>query len=279
MKKFYSTAKNLAFILFGSFLVAFSVNTVYSPFVIPAGGVTGLAIVVNQALGFSESMTVLVVNAILLLTALIFIGKEFFLKSIVGSFALPFFMKFIPVFELTEDKFIALLAGTIIACSGIKLVYMAEGSTGGTTVPPIILHKYFGFSKAKGLFISDGFVVVATLFVIGLQEFVVAAVGIVLFAITYEYIESGISMSKSVHIISDKHEEIRNYVMNDLNRGATYLNGTGAYNLKEKKVLVVVVKTSQLQKLKKKCEQLDENAFIIIHSVSEVHGSGFSYVR
>lgn len=279
MERVLGLLKSLVFILSGTLLIAFAVNTTFIPFVIPAGGVTGLAIIVNSALGISENLTVLVLNIILLVVALIFIGKKFFLKSVVGSLALPFFMNVLPVFELTTDKFMALFAGTIILSIGVKLVYMVEASTGGTTIPPIILQKYFGFARSKGLFISDGVVVLTTLFVIGLQEFIVAAVGIVLFALTYEYIETGISMSKSVHIISERHEEIRKFVMNDLNRGATYLNGTGAYNLKEKKVLVVVIKTNQLQRLKRKCNELDENAFIIIHSVSEVHGSGFSYTR
>ncbi len=279
MNKILGLGKNLGLILSGTLLIAFSVNTTFIPFVIPAGGVTGLAIIAKQAFGISESLTVLVLNMFLLIAALMFIGKKFFLKSIVGSLALPIYMNVLPVFELTTDKFMALFAGTIILSIGVKLVYMAEASTGGTTIPPVILNKYFGYAKSKGLFISDGVVVLTTLFVIGLQEFIVAAVGIILFAIIYEYIETGISMSKSVHIISEKHEEIKDFVMNELGRGATYLNGTGAYQLQEKNILVVVVKTNQLQRLKKKCNELDENAFIIIHSVSDVHGSGFSYTR
>lgn len=279
MNQILKIVKNVTFILGGTCLIAFSVNTVFIPFVIPSGGVTGLAIVLNQALGLNENMVVLVLNIILLIVSLLFIGKSFFLKSIIGSLALPFFMEVLPVFELTTDKFMALFAGTIIMSIGIKMVYFVEGSTGGTTIPPIILQKYFGFAKSKGLILSDGVVVISALFVIGLQEFIVAAVGIILFAIIYEYIETGISMSKSVHIISEKHEEIRNFVINDLNRVSTYLHGSGAYNLKEKNILVVVIRTNQLQRLKKKCSELDENAFIIIHSVSEVHGTGFSYTR
>ncbi len=279
MKKNLIKIKNAFLILFGTLCIAFAVNTTFIPFIIPSGGVSGFSILINQVFGFSESLTVLVINGILLIVALIFIGKEFFFKSVIGSLSLPVFMNYLPVFKLTDEMFIALFAGTIILAFGVRLVYSANGSTGGTTIPPIIFEKYFGFSKSKGLLISDGFVVLTTLFLLGIQEFVIAAVSIVMFALIYEYIETGISMSKSVHIISDKHEEIRDYVITELNRGATYLNGSGAYNLKERKILVVVVKTNQLQKLKKKCDELDENAFIIIHSVSDVHGSGFSYTR
>ncbi len=268
---------NIILILVGSLLLAIGVNTVYVPYEIASGGVTGFAIVLESAFGFGINTTVFVLNGVLLVAALIFIGKDFFIKSLLGSLALPFFMTVVPVEPLTDDLVISLVAGTIFVAIGIKIVYVANGSTGGTTIPPMIFKKYFNFPISRGLLISDGLVVLSSFFVLGLNKSVVATISIIFFVMVYEYIETGIRRARSVHIISKFHREIKEEIFEKLDRGATYLNGHGAYNLEERDVLVVVVGVRELSKLKSICDKHDENAFIIVHNVVDVHGEGFSY--
>lgn len=270
---------NIGLVLLGSFLVAFGVNTVFVPFSIASGGVTGLGILINVVTGLNINMVVLVLNIIMLILALIFLGFDFFIKSVVGSLAFPAFMFIIPEIPIADDLFLALVIGNVIVAIGVRVVYMGNGSTGGTTVPPMILNKYFKVSVSKGLLISDGVVVALSLFVLGYQDFVVACVSIAVFIIVFDYISVGLTRSKAVYIISEEHDKIRKEILETLDRGATYIHGAGAYNLVQKDILMVVVSTKQLIVLKKICEKIDPKAFIIINTVNEVHGEGFSYVR
>ena len=269
--------KRIACIIFAIALIALAVNLFLGPHSIAAGGITGLAIVFETLFGFDRSITVLVANAIILAASLIFLGKEVFFNTIIGAVLLPVFIRFIPQITLVTDPMLSMLAGSVLMAIAASLLYANHASSGGTTVPPLILKKYFGLSPSIGLFISDGIVIVLSLIVFNVDSFLYAIFSITITAVVMSFIESGIRKRKLVYIISDQSEAITGDILTKLERGVTLVPVIGAYKHTERKMIMVTMDSRNYRDLLEIVRKHDEDAFMITDTVSEVHGQGFTY--
>lgn len=270
-------AKNILLVLVGAFLVAISINFFFAPYNIIAGGVSGLAILIEGVTNgaIPKAWTLLLADAILLLIGLLTLGKSFFFKTALGTLALPLFIALLPTVKLSDDVFLAVIIGSVVSGVGLALVYYGHGSTGGTTVPPMIFRKYFKLNVSVGLFLSDSIVVLLALSVFGWQSFFYAIISIAIVSILVDYLETGLFRSKAVYIISDKNEEIKTAIYDTFGRGVTYFYGEKTFTEKQTNIILCVVKASELQYLKETAHQIDPSAFVIITTVSEVRGEGF----
>ncbi|MGL4663153.1 MAG: YitT family protein [Culicoidibacterales bacterium] len=270
-------AKNTLLVLVGAFLVAVSINFFFAPYNIIAGGVSGLAILIEGVTNgaIPKAWTLLLADAILLLLGLITLGKSFFFKTALGTLALPLFIALLPTVKLSDDVFLAVIIGSVVSGVGLALVYYGHGSTGGTTVPPMILRKYFKLNVSVGLFLSDSIVVLLALSVFGWQSFFYAIISIAIASILVDYLETGLFRSKAVYIISDQSEEIKSAIYDIFGRGVTYFYGEKTFTEKKTNIILCVVKASELQYLKETAHQIDPAAFVIVTTVSEVRGEGF----
>jgi len=269
--------KKIVFIIIAIALIAVSVNLFLGPHSIAAGGITGLAIIFEKLFSFDRSITVLVANAIILASALIFLGKEAFLNSILGAAALPVFIQVIPQITVVEDTMLSMLAGSVIMAIAASILYANNASSGGTSLPPLIFKKYFKLNTSIGLLISDGIVVILSLIVFNTDAFFYAIFSISITAIAMGYIESGIRRRKMVYIISDKNEAIKDDIMTKLERGVTLIPVIGAYKRTEKEMIMVTMDTKNYRNLLDIVKSHDEGAFMITDTVSQVHGQGFTY--
>jgi len=269
--------KKTIYIIFAIALIAVSVNLFLGPHSIAAGGITGLAIIFEKLFSFDRSITVLVANGVILITALIFLGKEAFLNSVVGAVLLPVFIQYIPKITLVEDAMLSMLAGSTIMAISASILYANNASSGGTSLPPLIFKKYFKLNTSIGLLISDGIVVVLSLIVFNTDAFFYAIFSISLTAIIMGYIESGIRKRKMVYIISDENEAIKNDILTKLERGVTLIPVTGAYKQKEREMIMVTMDSKNYRDLLDIVKSHDEGAFMITDTVSQVHGQGFTY--
>ena len=269
--------KKIACIIFAIALIALAVNLFLGPHSIAAGGITGLAIVFETLFGFDRSITVLVANAIILAASLVFLGKEVFFNTIIGAVLLPVFLRFIPQMTLVTDPMLSMLAGSALMAIAASLLYANHASSGGTTVPPLILKKYFGLSPSIGLFISDGIVIVLSLIVFNVDSFLYAIFSITITAVVMSFIESGIRKRKLVYIISDQSEAITGDILTKLEHGVTLVPVIGAYKHTERKMIMVTMDSRNYRDLLEIVRKHDEDAFMITDTVSEVHGQGFTY--
>lgn len=269
--------KNVSLVLIGAFLVAVSINFFFAPYNIVAGGVSGLAILIEGVTNGTvpKAWTLLFADVILLFLGLVTLGKSFFLKTALGTIALPVFIGILPTVKLSDDVFLAVIIGSIVSGVGLALVYYGHGSTGGTTVPPMIFKKYFRLNVSVGLFLSDSVVVLLALGVFGWQSFFYAIISIAIASILVDYLETGLFRSKAVYIISDKSEEIKEAIYDVFGRGVTYFYGEKTFTEKKTNITLCVVKASELQYLKEKVQEIDASAFVIVTTVSEVRGEGF----
>ena len=269
--------KRLVKIIFAIFLIAFSVNMFLGPHDIAAGGITGLAIILEAAAGFSRSITVLIFNIAILILTFFTLGRKVFLNTLIGSALLPVGIWAVPHVTLVQNSTLSMAAGSVIFGLAVALLYYNNASSGGTAVPPLILQKYFNLNPAVGLFITDGLVVILTIFVFGTDQFFYAIFSIFITSATMRYLEDGLTKKKKVHIISDFYQEILTDVINKIGRGVTVIPIFGGYRNDERKMLMITLTRRDYKKLAAIVKNHDKNAFMITDTVTDVIGEGFTY--
>ncbi|WEV40880.1 YitT family protein [Lactobacillus sp. ESL0681] len=253
-------------------LIAISINFFYAPINIAAGDSTGIAILVDAVWGVNRSVTVLIVNILMLILATIFLGKQTLKKVAIGSLLLPILMEINPSFKLTNNDLLAVIYGGVIMGVGISLLYRIDSSSGGTTIPPLILKKYFYIDPATSLLIIDMVIIVLNIFVDGMEAFLLATLSQILTTITMRYTETGFDKKYQLQIMSnEKITKIQEMLQEDYD-GLTVYNVVGGYSEQHKQQLLIVVDTNEYGALIAKIRDIDDDAFIVTEDVAKVHG-------
>ena len=271
--------KEFALITIGIFLVAISVVYFFEPNNIAAGGITGLAIVINHYIPFiSIGPLVLMMDAILFIVALIVLGAKFGAKTIYSSFLLSTSMwimqTFIPI-NITNDLILATIFGTLISAVGMAIVFNANASTGGTDIIAKILNKFFHIEIGKSLLIVDFLVTLLGAVTVGINIGLYGLLAVIINGVVIDNIIAGFKTKSEITIISEKNKEISKFILDDLERGCTFIKGIGGFTGKDTSILYTVLDRNEFIKLKNKIKEIDKNAFITVGEVHEVMGEGF----
>ena len=271
--------KEFALITIGIFLVAISVVYFFEPNNIAAGGITGLAIVINHYIPFiSIGPLVLMMDAILFIVALIVLGARFGAKTIYSSFLLSTSMcimqTFIPI-NITNDLILATIFGTLISAVGMAIVFNANASTGGTDIIAKILNKFFHIEIGKSLLIVDFLVTLLGAVTFGINIGLYGLLAVIINGVVIDNIIAGFKTKSEITIISEKNKEISKFILDDLERGCTFIKGIGGFTGKDTSILYTVLDRNEFIKLKNKIKEIDKNAFITVGEVHEVMGEGF----
>ncbi|WP_196000918.1 YitT family protein [Clostridium sp. 1001271B_151109_B4] len=277
MKK--KNIREFALITIGILLVAISVVYFFDPNNIAAGGITGLAIVINHYVPFiSIGPLVLMMDAVLFIIALIVLGAKFGAKTIYSSVLLSTSMwvmqTFIPI-NITNDLMLATIFGTLISAGGMAIVFNANASTGGTDIIAKILNKFFHIEIGKSLLMVDFLVTLLGAITFGINIGLYGLLSVIINGIVIDNIIAGFKTKSEITIISDKNKEISKFILNDLERGCTFIKGVGGFTGKDTALLYTVLDRSEFVKLKNKIKEIDKNAFITVGEVHEVMGEGF----
>jgi len=267
----------LIYIVLAVGLVAVCVNMFLAPHNIAAGGITGLAVILESLLNFNRSLVVLVSTAIILVVTLIFLDKETFFNTVIGALLLPLFIGIVPNITLVNDPMLSMAAGSVIFGIAVSILYANKASSGGTAIPPLIFKKYWNLNTSIGLFITDGVIVLLSLVIFSVDAFFYAVFSILITSATMAYIESGVNKKKKVYIISDKNMQIAQEIMHDIQKGVTILPIIGGHSGEERKMLMVTLDLKKYRQLLTIVNKHDKEAFMITDTVSDVHGQGFTY--
>lgn len=273
--------KEYFIITFGLILVAAGIHFFLVPHNLAAGGLTGLAMVINHYFpALSIGVLMFIGNIFFFVIGFIFIGKGFGVKTIYSSLMLSviiaIFEKVMPVTKpISEDILINLIFGILIGAIGMAIVFNENASTGGTDIPAKILNKYFNIEIGKGLLIIDFIVTGLAVIAFGATTGMYALLGVIVNGTVVDYVIDGLNITKRIEIISSDCESIRKYIIEDLERSATLYRAVGAYNLEERDVIVTVMGKKEFIRLKNHIKSIDPRAFIITHNVHEVLGEGF----
>ena len=278
MKK---SIKEYILITIGAILVAVSVHFFLSPANLAAGGVSGIAIILSKFLPqVPIGLMMLVMNTVLFVVGFIFIGNSFGAKTIYASLSLSgmtwLLERLFPMEgPMADDLFIVMIFGVLISGVGMALVFNQNASTGGTDIIAKILNKYTHIEIGKALLIADFFISLSAAAVFGPLIGMYALLAVIINGFAIDAVIQGFSTCMQVTIISEKGEDIKSFIIDELSRGVTLYNAVGAYTGNKKEVIVTVVSRREFIRIKDYVSMLDKTAFVTVANIHEVLGEGF----
>ena len=273
-------------IALGVTLLAVSITVFYEPSGLVTGGVSGIAIIVERKapLWFGLDIPIWLTNTILNIPLFVMgtklLGFKFLRKTLFATAFLSFALwltAYIPPIKM--DFLLAAVFGGVFSGAGLGLVFRCMATTGGSDLLASIVHKYNRhISMSKLMFVIDGIVILAGLFIFSPEQTMYAILAVFVSAKLIDAVLEGLSFSKAVFIISEQADAIAARILTEMNRGVTGLNGTGMYTKQEKNVLLCVVSAKEIAQIKDITGAVDARAFVIVADVKEVLGEGFQSI-
>lgn len=264
-------------IIVGAALVGLAFNIFYLPARLAAGGVSGISTILYELFEFSPAYVQWAINIPLLAIGVIFIGKEFGVKTFVGTLFVPLVIWLTADLSMgVENPLLSAIYGGVILGVGLGIVYRGNGSTGGTTLIAQILKKYTGLSSGFSQLFVDGFVVITSAFVFDFELALYALMSIYVTSKVIDFVQLQTSPTKLILIITDKEEKIQSIIKEEMNRGLTKIKTVGGYSNNEKTMILCVVEQAEAIYFKKLLLEAEPESFVIFVNASEILGRGFS---
>ncbi|MGM0508907.1 MAG: YitT family protein [Fusobacteriota bacterium] len=264
---------------FGLIILALGLVLFLIPGKIAAGGVSGLATVVYNVWGFPPGIFMFLCNIPLFIIGFKIFGKSYGFKTFYGSLMVSvytvFFSRTIGLEGVTNNTLLAALYGGIFAGIGVGVLMKLGGSTGGTDIIAQIIHKYLKIQIGYAMITVDSFVLGTAAFVFGFEPALYAVISLYASGRVINLIFNGMDYSRVAYIITDKHEEVKQLILEELQHGGTVIPSKGLYTNDDKNIIMTVVRNRSIFRLKDRIENIDENAFMIITEAHEVLGEGF----
>lgn len=284
-KKIFSVLSQYLFCIVGAFMYAVAVSIFVTPLKFAAGGVTGLGILINYLFPFiSTGMFVFAANIPLFLISwkkfgFRFIARTVFATALVSVFidSLAYLGEKYNWFFSGDEKLVGAIFGGIIAGAGLGIVFLGGATTGGLDILARLLKlKFPHFSVGRLILICDFIVVLLSGIVYKSVESILYSIIIVfLSSLAVDYIVAGRSHSKLLFILTDSYEAVTKDIISICGRGVSVIPAKGGYTGQDKKLLMCVVRTHEVARVRNVVAKYDENPFIIITDSSEVLGQGF----
>ena len=289
--KFGRELKDYVAITFGLVCYAFGWVAFMLPYQISTGGLTGISALIYYVTGIEIQVSYFILNGILMIFALKILGPKFCIKTLYAIPILTFFLWFFQVIMKDDAGNLPLLLGpgqefmaTVIGAGmlgfGIGIVFINNGSTGGTDIIAWIINKYKDVTLGRLIMYCDIVIISSCYLVFNDWKRVLFGFTVLfIMTIVIDYVVNSNRQSVQFLIFSKKHEEIAETISTELHRGVTLLDGTGWYSKQNIKVVVVLAKKSQSLEIFRLVKDIDENAFKSQSNVAGVYGEGFDKLR
>jgi len=283
-------------IVIGSIILAAGFVFFISPYKFVPGGVYGIAIVIHymtQGLfswaptGLPIGMMGLIMNIPLTIIGIRILGPRFGVKTVVGFVLTSVFMDAItflfgeaPLVTGDSAALLSSIFGGILVGLGLGLIFKSKATSGGSDIVAMILAKYTKLPLGQLMIYVDSAIVLIGLVVfadwkIPLYSWIV----IYITGKTIDIVLQGMSVDKTLFIVSDKFVEIRDRIINDLHRGGTYIPGKGMYNGGDKTIIFTVVNRREMALLQEYIHEIDPTAFLTVLEANEILGEGFKSLK
>lgn len=283
MKKNLNKIKDFAIDTFvfvlGGIGLSVAVNCFLSKNNILYGGFSGIATILNFLFEIPIGIAIFIMNIPLFIVALKKLGGRFINLTIWATLITSLLIDsgaFLPVYS--NDLLLSSIIGGALVGISLGIIFIRNATTGGIDIIAKLIqinHPHFSFGKS--ILIFDGFVIVlGGIIYKNIESMLYAAVVTFVSAQVLDYIIYGISRGATIMIITEKSDEVRHRIINDLNRGVTVLKGQGGYSGQSKDVLLCACYDNQTQKFIKEIKSADENAFFIVTQSKQILGEGFT---
>ena len=270
-------------IILGNVFVAFAVSTLVLENQLISGGVTGLGIVTNHYTGINISLIVGIINVLLFLLGLFFIGKKFALSTLISTFAFPVLLEFFNTNAIfhnyCQDTLLAVVLAGCLVGIGVGLMIRSDASSGGMDIIAIILNRKLGIPVFIMVKVFD--------FIILCMQATFSNPTKILYSIVLVFVTSfmlnktltkGSKMVQLV-VISDCHEMIKKMIIEEADAGVTSLYIQKGFNETDTKTLLTIIPPVKLTKIKEQIKLIDPVAFMVVATVDEVSGRGYTLER
>lgn len=281
-------------IVIGSIILAAGFVFFISPYKIVPGGVYGIAIVIHYMTeglftwapsGLPIGLMGLIMNIPLTIIGIKILGPRFGVKTVVGFVLTSVFMDLITYFFgeaplVAGDALLSSIFGGVLVGLGLGLIFKSKATSGGSDIVAMIIAKYTKMPLGQLMIYVDSVIVLVGLVVfadwkIPLYSWIVIYVT----GKTIDIVLQGMSVDKTLFIISDKFVEIRDRIINDLHRGGTYIPGKGMYNGSDKTIIFTVVNRREMALLQEYIHEIDPTAFLTVLEANEILGEGFKSLK
>lgn len=278
--------RDLLFITIGLLSYALGWAAFLIPYQITTGGVTGIAAIIFYATGFPMQYSYFIINAVFMGFAVKILGPRFTLKTTYGIFMLTFLLGLLQ--ELIGNvqiigpgqEFMACVLGASLCGLGLGIVFVNNGSTGGTDIIAAVVNKYRDVTFGRMILYCDIVIISSCYFVFNdWKRVVFGFVTLAVISYVLDLVINSARQSVQFFIFSKEYDKIADRIISDTHRGVTVLNGTGWYSKNDVKVLVVLAKKSQSVNIFRLVKDIDPNAFISQSSVIGVYGEGFDRIK
>ena len=262
----------------GAAIYAVAVSLFLDPNSLAPGGVTGIAIILNRMTGLETGTWIFLINIPIILLGIWKFGFRFILSTMYATVMVSFFTNILTPFgAATADPFLASIVGGALSALSLGWVFKAGATTGGTDIIVKVLRLHFPQLKTGSLFLlTDAIIVTASAFVFqDINKALYAGVVVFICSVLLDVVLYGTDGAKLIYIISDKPDAITKRILEDLDIGVTYVQGSGAYSGKDKKVIMCVIKKPMAHKAEEIVKEEDPLAFMIVTSATEIYGEGY----
>lgn len=273
--------KDYFLITLGVLILALTTELFMVPNKLAAGGVTGIAIIINNYFpSLPVGLLMLIMNLILFIVAFIVIGNKFGGKTIYSSLSLSGLIWLMDRFNLpsmavTHDLLLATIFGTLLSGIGMGIVFNQNASTGGTDILAKILNKFFHLDIGKALLSVDFIVTLFAGVSFGAEVGMYALLSVIINGVVIDSVIDGLNICKQVMIVSSKNDEISEFIIKQLGRGCTVFHGKGGFTGQDSYIIYTVLSRREFIRLRDFIKAVDSRAFITVSEAHEVLGEGF----
>jgi uncharacterized membrane-anchored protein YitT (DUF2179 family) len=273
--------KAVLLILCGTFIMAAGFVYFISPYRIVPGGVYGIAIVLHHMFNLPTGMIALAMDIPLTIIGIKILGPKFGWKTVLGFISLAVFVDLLTYLHgdapLVEgDALLSAIFGGVLIGVGLGLVFKSKATSGGTDIVAMIFNKYTKIPLGQLMIYIDSVIVLIGL--VAFKDWKIPLYSWIVIYITGKVVDlilEGANYNKALFIISDKYEEIKTKIIDDLERGGTFFDGQGMYSEDKKRVIYTTVNRREFEILKEYIYEIDPKAFISVMNANEILGEGF----
>ena len=264
----------------GNVIYALTVQLFLLPGNLITGGSTGIALAVHHLWGLPVSATVMVFNVAMLIVGFLLLGKAFALTTILSTFTYPIALellgRILPAGGLTDDVLLCTIFSGLGIGIAVGVVIRAGASTGGMDIPPLVLQKFFRIPVSASLYVFDTCILLLQAMFSDMTRILYGILLVMIYTMVIDRLMLMGTTQTEVKIISSRSEEIRQAVLEQLDRGITMLDGRTGYLGQEMEMIFTVISNRELPRIEKIVHAIDPECFMVVSKISQVSGRGFS---
>lgn len=268
-------AKEIFFLTLGTFLASAAVFFFLVPSHCSVSSISGLAIILSNLVPLSISQLTMILNVALLVVGFITCGNEFGFKTVYTSIMVPLFIGLFEILlpnykSLTGDATLDVVCYIFTVSVGLAILFTRNASSGGLDIVAKVMNKYLNIELGKAMSMAGMCIALSSAFFYDSKTVVLSVLGTYLNGIVLDHFIFDQSVKRRVCIVSDKSEEIRNFILKELHSGASIYQCIGALHMKPRNEIITIVSKAEYQKLMPYLQKTDPKAFVTVYKVTDM---------